>query len=59
MLQKVESLVKKVGVVCYIEILVVIQKNLKFVFDEVIISGLRLLMFLRRSDFKGCVCIVM
>lgn len=57
--QKAESLVKKAGVVCYIETSAVTQKNLKSVFDEAIISGLRPPTSSRRSDLKGCACTVM
>lgn len=57
--QKAESFVKKTGIVCYIETSAVTQKNMKSVFDEAIINGLRPPTSCKRSDLKGCICCVM
>lgn len=56
---KAESFVKKAGMVCYIETSAVTQKNMKSVFDEAIISGLRPPATSKRSDLRGCLCSVM
>lgn len=57
--QQAESLVKKAGIVCYIETSAVTQKNMKSVFDEAIMSGLRPPTTSKRSDLKGCACAIM
>lgn len=57
--QKAENLAKRKGIECYIETSAVTQKNMKSVFDEAIINGLRPPTTSRRSDLKGCVCSVM
>lgn len=57
--QKAEGFVKKAGIVCYIETSAVTQKNMKSVFDEAIMSGLRPPTSSKRSDLKGCACTIM
>lgn len=57
--QKADSFVKKAGIVCYIETSAITQKNMKSVFDEAIINGLRPPTTSKKSDLKGCICSVM
>lgn len=55
---KAQSLVKKARILSYIETSAVTQKNLKLLFDEAIMCGLRPPRIKKGSDMSGCICSV-
>ena len=57
--QKAKPFLKKAGIICYIETSSVTQKNIKSIFDEAIINGLRPPTTSKRSGLKGCGCSIM